>query len=599
LSIRLAQGLVRDFRGVSLVALMALTACTTDPQVDPGTTTRPGDPNPDGKPSGDVCTDGSQCKSGVCKDGSCKDASSTDGVRNGDESDVDCGGASAPKCDNDKACFAADDCKTKNCEANKCAPAVTPGNDKDGIQNNDETDIDCGGAKAPKCANGKKCKIAGDCVSATCGKGGVCVEPSHTDGVKNLGETDIDCGGPDAAAPRCAPGKACGDAGDCADKVCQGNVCKAPSFTDGIKNGNETDVDCGGPDPGPRCAADKACNANSDCSSDGCNYEKKCAISASCTTHMGGDTCGPNDVSGMKQESCCTKVDAGPYKLDKYQITAGRMRAMVERLGGNLKGYAMGLPAGKWNQADTDELPASTAEVNDALGSFGMAGKPKRSCDRTGAGGVGFGFGGHTYWTPPNGSDKSDFSKDTLDQKTLNCVSWPMIKLLCVFDGGHMITKAEMDYAFTNGGTSQYPWGNAPAYNAAVQDDRVVHQFSYATPDVPFGNLSKNASGDPAEIAYYVAPPGRRPMGNNSYGMADVGGNMLMFVDDGRRTANPPRSPFVWSISWERHGQEAAGINGNGYAYYNTQNNITLWGSSSVGPEAPYGYYGLGGRCGY
>ena len=595
---------------LSFAGLATLAGCASEDDATPPTTTaRPGDPNPNGKPSGDACTDGTQCKSGVCKDAACKDATSSDGVRNGDESDVDCGGASAPKCDNDKGCFAPDDCKSKNCVANKCAPSTTPGNDHDGIQNNDETDVDCGGAAAPKCVNGKKCKVGGDCASATCGKGNVCVDPSHSDGVKNLGETDIDCGGPDAASPRCDANKGCGDATDCKDKVCTGNVCKAASFTDGVQNGKETDVDCGGPDPGPRCAADKVCVADGDCASNGCTYEKKCAVSASCTGHFGGDTCGPQDVSGMKQESCCTKVNAGPYKLDKYQITAGRMRAMVEKLGGNLRGYAAGLPAGKWNQADTAELPANVADADAALGTFGMGGWTpgstgiyKRSCDRGNGGGAPYGFGGHTYWTPPNGVDKSDYTKDTLDQKSLNCAPWAMFKLLCVYDGGHMITKAEMDYAFTNGGTTQYPWGNAPAFNASVQDDRVIAQFSYATDDVPFANLVKNSGGDPAEVTFYIAPPGRRPTGNNTFGMADVAGNLLMFVDDGRRVAGTPgtmRSPFVWSVSWERHGQEAGGLNGNGYAYYNAANEITRWGSSSVGPEAPYGYYGLGSRCGF
>jgi len=48
------------------------------------------------------------------------------------------------------------------------------------------------------------------------------VDPTCTDGIRNGGETGIDCGGPDCAA--------------------------CPTCSDGVQNGNETGVDCGGPD---------------------------------------------------------------------------------------------------------------------------------------------------------------------------------------------------------------------------------------------------------------------------------------------------------------------------------------------------------------
>lgn len=87
-----------------------------------------------------------------------------DGVRNQDEMDVDCGGV----------CLA---CAT--CE--------------DGIKNGEETEIDCGG-------------LCNDC-------------PTCKDGIKNGSETAIDCGGDCEACITC---------------------------DDGIKNGDEIDIDCGG-----------------------------------------------------------------------------------------------------------------------------------------------------------------------------------------------------------------------------------------------------------------------------------------------------------------------------------------------------------------
>jgi hypothetical protein len=50
---------------------------------------------------------------------------------------------------------------------------VAPATDaitKDGIKNSDETDIDCGGVKAPGCADGKACSVAKDCKNNVCTK---------------------------------------------------------------------------------------------------------------------------------------------------------------------------------------------------------------------------------------------------------------------------------------------------------------------------------------------------------------------------------------------------------------------------------------------
>jgi hypothetical protein len=86
--------------------------------------------------------------------------------------------------------------------------------------------------------------------------------PSATDGIKNGTETDVDCGGPDA--PACAPSKGCLAATDCTSKVCSTNVCATPSATDSIKNGTETDVDCGGAGA-PRCIQGQGCGSAGDC----------------------------------------------------------------------------------------------------------------------------------------------------------------------------------------------------------------------------------------------------------------------------------------------------------------------------------------------
>jgi hypothetical protein len=75
-----------------------------------------------------------------------------------------------------------------------------------------------------------------------------CTAPTCSDGIQNQGETGIDCGGP--CAP-CAP--SCSDGIQNQDEtgVDCGGVCPAcPTCNDGIQNQGENGIDCGGP-----CAA--------------------------------------------------------------------------------------------------------------------------------------------------------------------------------------------------------------------------------------------------------------------------------------------------------------------------------------------------------
>ncbi|HVJ19481.1 MAG TPA: discoidin domain-containing protein [Polyangiaceae bacterium] len=77
----------------------------------------------------------------------------------------------------------------------------------DGIKNGTETDVDCGGATCSKCANSKVCASASDCSSGYCGPNGLCAAAaSCTDGVQNGTETGVDCGG---SCPAC-PTNTCG-----------------------------------------------------------------------------------------------------------------------------------------------------------------------------------------------------------------------------------------------------------------------------------------------------------------------------------------------------------------------------------------------------
>jgi hypothetical protein len=131
----------------------------------------------------------------------------------------------------------------------------------DGVLNGDETDVDCGGS-CGVCAVGNQCLIGSDCSSKVCGLTKTCAAPSCTDGIKNGLETGVDCGG--ACDAKCPLGGGCVANADCNEGICSNNICADLTCQNGRKDGTETDVDCGGI-CGP-CSTGKICQADRDCS---------------------------------------------------------------------------------------------------------------------------------------------------------------------------------------------------------------------------------------------------------------------------------------------------------------------------------------------
>lgn len=101
---------------------------------------------------------------------------------------------------------------------------------------------------------------------------------SCTDGVKNGDETDVDCGG--TCGSNCIQGKRCQLATDCQQPLSCGVNNQCTSFcSDGKLNPSETDIDCGG-SCGATCLTGKSCQQNTDCQQGlQCNVQKQCAIS--------------------------------------------------------------------------------------------------------------------------------------------------------------------------------------------------------------------------------------------------------------------------------------------------------------------------------
>lgn len=206
----------------------------------------------------------------------------TDGIQNGDETGVDCGGSTCPPCqsgcsdnevvisitlDNypeetswqitnasggvvasggtygsqpDGSTVTITECLVDGCydftifdsygDGICCAYGsgsyiVTSGGStlaSGGSFGSSETTNFCFGGSTPTCDDGIQ---NGDETGVDCGGSSCPACPTCSDGIQNGNETGVDCGGPDC--PAC------------------------PTCDDGIQNGNETGIDCGGPDCAP------------------------------------------------------------------------------------------------------------------------------------------------------------------------------------------------------------------------------------------------------------------------------------------------------------------------------------------------------------
>jgi hypothetical protein len=134
--------------------------------------------------------------------------------------------------------------------------------------------------------------------SADMGMGDLTMSPAHcSNGAKDSDESDVDCGG--SCAP-CIDGKMCLHGADCMSGVCTNASCSSPSCSDGVKNGFETDVDCGG-GLCSGCGIGMKCLMGSDCESGTCS-NNSCvgAASDSGADQSTFDLSSPPDIAGCK-----------------------------------------------------------------------------------------------------------------------------------------------------------------------------------------------------------------------------------------------------------------------------------------------------------
>ncbi len=234
----------------------------------------------------------------------------------------------------------------------------------DGVLNQDETDIDCGGLTCGGCIAGQICLDTPDCAEGVC-FGGVCTIGACDDGVMNLDETDIDCGG---SCPACGLDQACLENVDCAEGACVANVCTAVECL--------ADVDCDGQDS---ACSDATCdlgtytcvgapvNDGGDCDDgDLCSVTSTCNAGA-CTAGMLVDckaldsacavgSCNPNDGKCV-----AAPANEGAVCDDNNNCTVASVCA-AGKCGDPLKpGYVL-------NEDFSDNLAGWTLDANWAIG---------------------------------------------------------------------------------------------------------------------------------------------------------------------------------------------------------------------------------------
>jgi len=283
---------------------------------------------------------------GSCSGGDCPPpqdlapgASCDDSIKGPDETDSDCGGVCGSTCVAGQSCLGDGDCAASLfCPPSslRCA-AVSCG---DGVRNGSELLIDCGGGSCPGCADGSACSANADCSSGVCDANARCASPSCSDGVRNGREADVDCSG---GCPGCATGRVCAEAATCASGVCSGTgcaagvteCCQAPTCSDRVHNGLEVGVDCGG--PCGLCPIDATCTANAECQSGFCQ-DGSCEDPGTCTDNVqngsetaldcGGDRC-PRCVDRLscsRAEDCVNNncfngvcISCGSQVLDGFE----------------------------------------------------------------------------------------------------------------------------------------------------------------------------------------------------------------------------------------------------------------------------------------
>lgn len=260
------------------------------------------------------CADGNPCTDDTCTGGVCENSNKA--------AHTVCGASKDEVCDGEGSCIQCvsdTDC-TKNhpdkpiCDlkTQKCVSCT------DGIKNGKETDIDCGGPDCGACL-GQPCDTTKP-AALQCGGGTSCAAPENICCDKPCGATCQACskaktGQPDGTCASIPLGQ--DPDGECASQGGCGATEGRCACHDEVNNGMETDVDCGGPTC-PKCGGGKTCGSDTDCDSGG-SYPVCTVAQHVCCNNACADPCSYCNATGTcsravgrNDPTCATGLVCGP-----------------------------------------------------------------------------------------------------------------------------------------------------------------------------------------------------------------------------------------------------------------------------------------------
>jgi hypothetical protein len=315
--------------------------------------------------------------------------------------------------------------------------------------------------------------------------------------------------------------------------------------------------------------------------------------------HAGLDTCGQGestDAKGQVHESCCRSLqiptavlptgDAAGTRIDKYEVTAGRVRQFIESVSaseavktGNYYDlqdwmlaqfdattttpttaigtlFAAQIPTGITPKAVIAMMPANWySDFNIVASLGGTTLDPFHPSTSQGCFVGDNANGAATYWwtaktnqtvTPPViggdvvGSAGRPYTQDYYDIKSMNCAPYWIYAAFCAWDGGRVATLAEIDAVY---GKQAYPW------DTTGETTFLPANYTYTT--VTSGTTSHYYQNFVPGTNYYTGPIAAGTAGYNAVDLTvnwnndSFGGNpgdFYYYPNGGGGPTDPPAS---------------------------------------------------------
>ncbi len=306
-----------------------------------------------------------------------------------------------------------------------------PARSDDGIQNGSETDVDCGGSSAPKCAVGKKCLVDDDC-NVACNYAKRCIDTPSCK--QHLG------------GDTCGPGEV-GEPGAQHESCCR--TLKVPGYSDAMHPGKTVYLD---------------------------RYEITTGRVRAFLAAMSAKYGGRPNVRAWITDHVPTIWDPSWNKFLPADVD-GESIIVDRKLLGDPRGTWPGAPPVP--PADEPRKTGTDFQFNGEMFMY-MHG---HNCS-THASSYGF----PTWFYPANvlakldgtfppRADGIDFAgapiaaKDHLEVKSMNCITNALLAAFCAWDGGQLATDEVLDFVTDTPRTGGLALGNKPGCGTQTFED--------------------------------------------------------------------------------------------------------------------------------